>query len=79
MNNSNFLYPKYRYYGDVNPENLVFDANLQEFAHRVSYISALATNGKISLEQAFSDIELLWKELENSKQQLGVGKNPFAA
>lgn len=79
LNNSSFLYPKCRYYGDVKPENLVFDANLQEFSHRVSYISALATNGKIPLAQAISEIELLWEKLEKSKKELGVGEHPFAA
>jgi len=79
LNNSNFLYPKSRYYGEVKPENLVFDANLQEFAQRVNYISALAGNGKIPLEVAMSEIELLWENLENSKKELGVGEHPFAA
>ncbi len=73
-----FLYPKSRYYGDVSPENLVFNANLQEFAQRVNYISCLASNGKLSIEQAFSDIEALWEQLENTKKQLGVGEHPFS-
>ncbi|WP_179071159.1 hypothetical protein [Nostoc sp. C057] len=30
-----FLYLRSRYYGQVKPENLVFNANLQEFAHKV--------------------------------------------
>jgi len=72
-NISSILYPKSRYYGEVKPENLVFNANLQEFAQRVSYISALASNGKIPLDQAFSDIEALWQRLDESKKQLGVG------
>jgi sigma54-dependent transcription regulator len=79
LNNFNFLYPKSRYYGEVKPENLVFDANLQEFAQRVNYISALAGNGKIPLDVAMSEIELLWENLENSKKELGVGEHPFAA
>ncbi|OCR01039.1 hypothetical protein BCD67_16820 [Oscillatoriales cyanobacterium USR001] len=79
LNNSNFLYPKSRYYGEVKPENLVFDANLQEFTQRVGYISALASNGKMPLEQAIVEIELLWEKLENSKNQLGIGENPFIA
>jgi len=33
-----FIYPRSRYYGQVKPENLVFNANLQEFAQRVSYM-----------------------------------------
>lgn len=73
-----FLYTKSRYYGDVNPENLVFNANLQEFAQRVNYISCLASNGKISTEQAFSDIETLWEQLEHTKKELGVGEHPFS-
>ncbi|MBD1907898.1 hypothetical protein NDI37_12095 [Funiculus sociatus GB2-A5] len=77
LTTSNFLYPQPRYYGDVNPENLVFNANLQEFAQRVSLISGLATNGKISIEQAFQNIETLWHQLEATKKQLGVGENPF--
>ena len=38
MNKDDFLYPRGRYYGHVKPENLVFNANLQEFAQRISYI-----------------------------------------
>lgn len=75
---SDFLYPQNRYYGEVKPENLVFNANLQEFAQRVGYISALVSNGKIPVEQAFVDIETLWKQVEKSKQQLGVGEHPFS-
>lgn len=73
----NFLYPRSRYYGKVNPENLVFNANLQEFAHRVSIICNLETAGKISAEDAYDRIKILWSELRMSKQELGVGKNPF--
>lgn len=72
-NISRILYPKSSYYGEIKPENLVFNANLQEFAQQVSYISGFATNGKITLEQAFSDIEALLQRLEESKKQLGVG------
>jgi hypothetical protein len=69
---SNFLYPQNRYYGEVKPENLVFNANLQEFTQRVGYISALTSNGKISVEQAFAQIDALWQQVEKSKHQLGV-------
>lgn len=74
----NFVRPRSRYYGEVKPENLVFDANLQEFAYRVSLISSLATGGKLSLEQAYDDIQALWTQLEYTKKQLGVGQNPFS-
>ncbi|MGL5059462.1 MAG: DUF7219 family protein [Microcoleus sp.] len=78
-NSQNFLYPQGHYYGEVKPENLVFNANLQEFTQRVGYISALASNGKISVEQAFAQIETLWHQVEKSKKQLGVGDSPFSA
>lgn len=76
---ANFLYPQNRYYGEVKPENLVLNANLQEFVQRVGYISALVSSGKIPVEQAFVEIETLWEQVEKSKQQLGVGEHPFSA
>ena len=36
-----FLFPRSPYHGKMKPENLVFNANLQEFAQRVSYICNL--------------------------------------
>jgi hypothetical protein len=75
--NSDFLYPHTRYRGNVRPENLVFNANLQEFAQKVSYICNLETNGKISPEDSYKQIKSLWKSLKRSKQALGIGINPF--
>lgn len=74
---NNFLYPRSRYHGQVKPENLVFNANLQEFAQRVSYICNLETSGKLSPEESYQQIKMLWKQLEQSKKQLGIGENPF--
>ena len=74
---SNFLYPHSSYHGDVKPENLVFNTNLQEFAHKASYICNLETNGKLSPEEAYKEIKTLWKDLKNSKKQLHLGENPF--
>lgn len=73
MNKTSFLYPHSRYYGDVKPENLVFNANLQEFAQRVSYISNLETAGKLSPEESYARIKTLWKHLKHSKKALGIG------
>lgn len=70
---TDFLYPRGRYYGQVKPENLVFNANLQEFAQRVSYICNLETAGKLSPEESYQKIRALWKQLKRSKQQLGIG------
>jgi len=74
---SDFLYPRSRYYGQVKPENLVFNANLQEFAQRVSYICNLETSGKLSSEEAYKKIHALWKDLKRTKKQLGIGETPF--
>jgi len=71
-----FLYPRGRYHGHFKPENLAFDANLQEFAQRISYICALQTNGKLSPEEAYRQIKALWKQLKTSKKQLGIGNPP---
>ncbi|MGB3535407.1 MAG: hypothetical protein WBA13_18055 [Microcoleaceae cyanobacterium] len=71
-----FLYPHSRYRGEFTPENLAFNANLQEFAQRASYICALETNGKISTEEAYIEIKSLWKQLKKSKKQLGIGDDP---
>ncbi len=74
---SDFLYPHSSFHGEVKPENLVFDANLQEFAHKASYICNFETNGKLSPEDAYQEIKKLWKDLKNSKKQLQIGENPF--
>ncbi|MBD1839121.1 hypothetical protein [Coleofasciculus sp. FACHB-501] len=75
LNQLSFLYPQSRYWGRFTPEELAFNANLQEFAQKISYISALQTGGKISSEQAYKDIKSLWKQLKTSKKELGVGAN----
>jgi len=77
MNKDDFLYPRGRYYGQVKPENLVFNANLQEFAQKISYICNLETGGKIPPEQAYEQIKGLWKELKRTKKQLKIGEQPF--
>ena len=74
---SYFLYPRSRYYGKVKPENLVFNANLQEFAQRVSYICNLETAGKLSPEESYNQIKELWNQLKRTKKQLRIGEEPF--
>jgi hypothetical protein len=74
---SDFLYPRSRYYGQVKPENLVFNANLQEFAQRVNYICNLETGGKLSPEESYKQIKALWKDLKRTKKQLGIGNDLF--
>ena len=79
MNKDDFLYPRGRYYGQVKPENLVFNANLQEFAQRISYICNLETNGKLPPGEAYDQIKALWKQLKRAKKELGIGEDPFSS
>ncbi|MBW4487959.1 MAG: hypothetical protein KME12_09225 [Trichocoleus desertorum ATA4-8-CV12] len=74
----NLLYPRSRYYGKFTPETLAFNANLQEFSQKVSYISALETGGKLSSEQAYKRVKTLWKQLKRSHKALGVDTNPYS-
>ena len=68
-----FLYQKkYHYKGKFTLQNLVFNANLQEFATRVSYICNLQTLGKISAEDSYKQIDELWQQLERSYLELGI-------
>jgi len=64
------FYPKSSYYGEFTPEALAFNANLQEFANRVSIICNLETGGKISPDEAYQQIKQLWKQLRSSKKEL---------
>lgn len=77
IDRSDFLYPRSRYHGHVRPENLVFNANLQEFAQRVNFICNLETAGKLPPEEAYGQIKNLWKQLKRSKKELAIGENPF--
>ena len=57
----NCLAPRSRYYGEFSPENLMFNANLQQFARQVSYICNLQTGGKLTPEESYQQIKVLWK------------------
>jgi hypothetical protein len=68
----NFLCPRSRYYGEFSPQQLTFNANLQEFAQRISYISGLQTGGKLSPDEAYDQIRSLYKQLKRSKKGLEI-------
>ncbi len=70
----NFIFPQSSYRGEFTPENLVFNANLQEFAQKVSYICNLETNGKITPQDAYKQIKNLWAELKTSIKNLGLNE-----
>jgi hypothetical protein len=73
-----FLYPTSRYRGEFTPEQLAFNANLQEFANRVSLICGLETGGKLASEDAYDQIKTLWKELKESKKKFLDAERPPA-
>lgn len=72
-NKTSFIYAQNRYHGNFTPENLAFNANLQEFAQKLSYISALHTGGKLSSERAYEQVENLWQKLQQSKHAMKIG------
>lgn len=65
----NFVYPKSYYHGESFPEGFLLNANLQEFAQKVNYIVGLHSNGKISTEEAYSEIEKLWQKFKEIKNE----------
>jgi hypothetical protein len=69
---NNFLYEQYRYLGEFTPQNFLFNANLQEFSQRVCYLCNLQTLGKLSSQECYAKIELLWQQLTQSFQELGI-------
>jgi hypothetical protein len=68
----NFMFPHTSYRGEFTPENLMFNANLQEFAQKVSYICNLETNGKIPPQVAYKQIKDLWQDIKQSIKNLGL-------
>jgi hypothetical protein len=76
-NRSDFIHHRRRYFSIGQPQNLVFNDNLREFAERVGYISSLETEGRLTPEDFYHRIEKLWQELKNSKKQLKIGEKPF--
>ncbi len=69
-----FLNPISNFRGEFSPQNLAFNANLQEFTNRISIICALETGGKISSNEAYQQIKELWIKLDTSRQNL-LGDN----
>ena len=70
LQRESFLNPLSKYYGEVKPEELVFDVNLQEFAAVVTAVTGLHIGGKISGSQAYDRIKVKFEELQASKEAL---------
>ena len=75
MDKHDFLYPRRFYRGDLEPKNVVFNANLQEFSQTVEYIANLQTGGKISTGKAYQQIRAAYKRLKHSKKQLEISNS----
>ncbi|MFW9263845.1 DUF7219 family protein [Nostoc sp. CALU 546] len=75
INKNNFLYQPHQYLGKFTPQNLVFNANLQEFSQRVSYICNQQTDEKYSPLTCYEEIDRLWQQLTHSFKTLGIDKN----
>ncbi|MBD2680613.1 MULTISPECIES: hypothetical protein [Nostoc] len=75
VDKQSFLYQKYQYSGKFTPNNLVFNANLQEFSQRIDYICNLQTAGKLSADESYKQIEALWERLKYSYQTLNIEKD----
>ena len=75
INHADFIRPHSHFYGKPSPENIEFHNLMQDFVQEASLISNLAGNGKMSLDDAFTDIEQLWNQLIKSKEELSMGKD----
>lgn len=75
MSADDFLSPRASFQGEFTPENLAFDANLQEFAQRVAYVCALETAGKITPAEAHRRIRVLYEQLERTREGLRIGED----
>ncbi|MFQ3613137.1 MAG: hypothetical protein SNJ68_05380 [Cyanobacteriota bacterium] len=53
-----------------------FQAQLRQFAQRVSITCALETGGKLAPEVAFRQLETLWQALEQEAVAVGIPDDP---
>jgi hypothetical protein len=53
-------------------EEMLFNANLKEFAIRIGIACNLEAGGKISQLEAYQQIKALWKELKRSRKNLRI-------
>ncbi|NMG58831.1 hypothetical protein E1H12_09910 [Geitlerinema sp. P-1104] len=72
-NLNTFLYPKTS--GKVEPTiaDKVFNAKLQRYAQQAMYLTSLETGGKISLEDCYNTMKVMWQDLERSREYYRQG------
>ena len=62
-----FLYAISPYHGTLTEDKVIFNVKLQEFAHQVGFVANLHTSGKLPPQEAYLQLESLWRELEMTK------------
>ena len=67
------VFPFGRHVGHFSPENLAFNANLQEFSLRVNQIVGFHDQGRLTADEALHQLERLWTEFKHSKSGLRIG------
>jgi hypothetical protein len=70
---TNFIYAPSPYRGRIEPRYVAFDAWLQQFAQRVSYICCLETSGKLPAEEAYRQLNCLSKQLKRNRPLVKPG------
>jgi hypothetical protein len=60
---------------DFSIEWLLLEANIKEFAHKISIVCALEAGGKLTSSQAYEQIKDTWKRLKASRKAL-LGSTP---
>jgi glutathione peroxidase-family protein len=68
----NLLYPHHNYRGTFTPNQLMFNANLQEFSQKVTYIVNFETNGQLTAGQAYQELETLWEKIKECRLSLEI-------
>jgi hypothetical protein len=75
IKSAEFIHPHSHFYGELTPENVEFHNQMEDFVQEATLISNLAGNGKMSLAEAYGEIEKLWQQLGQSKEALKIGKS----
>ena len=55
---------------EFTPEKMIMEANIREFAYKISMICALEVGGKITPEEAYGRIKENWQALKASRKNL---------
>lgn len=75
MDHTNELDYENSYLNNPKPKNLIFKDKLNDYAREVLYICLCAENNySTSGLEAYEEIQKLWKNLEQTKQQLQIGQ-----